>query len=165
MRPANTFSTPIVLKKEKEHKDSMMEIEIVEFYEFKRDEKKQRLEGTLHVYLINEKIDLRGIYLVRHKNKVYIQMIYKKAIDLDTKEEVSYPIFSYADPKKNKELLEAIREKGGEYVLKNTAFKKMMPTTFKKNPDKKVNKPRSKPESFDKPKYPTVFKTNVFAKK
>lgn len=96
-----------------------MEIEIVEFYEYKRDDKKQFLAGTLHVYIVDLEIDLRGVSVFKKKNFWFFKAAHLCGIDPETKAKVKYPAFIFANQKKNEELSNLIREKGKEYIIKN----------------------------------------------
>lgn len=96
-----------------------MNIEVVEFYPIEKDDKKQSLKGSLHVYLIDLGLDLRGIFVLKKKDTWVFRLPYRKGIDSDTKQPVTYPIFSFMKPEMNKELMKAIREKGKEYIIDN----------------------------------------------
>lgn len=96
-----------------------MNIEIVEFYIIEKNDKKKTLLGTVHIFIVDEGIDLRGIFVKLFNNKWIIHLPGRKAIDSDTGEEVRYPVFSYLDQEKNKKLINAIREKAIEYVKEN----------------------------------------------
>ena len=45
-----------------------MNVEIVEFYPLECKEENGIVAGTLHVYLIDLDVDLRGIYVTKNKN-------------------------------------------------------------------------------------------------
>ena len=94
-----------------------MEIEIVGFYEINRDDSKNILTGTLHVYLVDYGMDIRGCYVVRKKNGILIFLPSKVGIDEETGKKVQYPCIQFTDPEKNKELLIQIRYKGISYIL------------------------------------------------
>jgi len=94
-----------------------MEIEVVEFYVSNRDDKKQTLNGTLHVYLVDLQIDVRGIKVLREKNSWRFNLPNARAVDEEGKI-VWYPLFSFTDRIKNTALLSQIRSKGREFVEK-----------------------------------------------
>ena len=94
-----------------------MEIEIIEFYESHRDDKKQAINGTLHVYLIDLQIDIRGIKVLRDKNYWRFTLPHARGVD-EEGNHVWYPLFSFSDREKNKALLEQIRTMGKEFVEK-----------------------------------------------
>jgi hypothetical protein len=93
-----------------------MNIEVVEFYVVDTSEDNEILSGTLHVYLIDYDIDLRGIFVSKKKNYWHFTLPYKKAVDGETGAILRYPIFSFANLEKNKDLFTAIRTKGREYI-------------------------------------------------
>ena len=97
-----------------------MKIEIVEFYQItdpKRENKK--LFGSLHAYLIDEKIDLRGIS-VFNLGKGKFKMIIPSRIgyDRDTGKPVRYPVFSFNDVEKTRAMVMEINRQGTEYINK-----------------------------------------------
>lgn len=101
-----------------------MNIEIVECYPIKL-KKKADFAGSLHVYLIDYGIDLRGAIIIKNKNHWIIKMPYKTGIDQETGEYVSYPIFSFTDREKGKSLLNEIKKKAIEYIEENILKEKV----------------------------------------
>ena len=93
-----------------------MNIEIVEFYPLERDDKKQTLKGSLHVYLIDLGVDLRGVFVNKKKNSWFLSPPHMFGKDPETGEKVRFPVFSYVNQEKEKELKKGIREKGREYI-------------------------------------------------
>lgn len=98
-----------------------MNIEIVEFYSIEKDDNREILKGTLHVYLVDLGIDLRGIYVQKRKNYWRFDLPSRSGVDQETKQLVRYPCFSFMDKKKTDQLLSLIRELGREYILKQLA--------------------------------------------
>ena len=101
-----------------------MEIEVVEFYPYKREG--SSFSGSLHVYIVDLCIDLRGIFVsydkkrVRPTNHTWIfRLPSKKTFSESDKKEVFYPVFQFSDKKKNLELLKEIRKQGKPYIQKN----------------------------------------------
>ena len=94
-----------------------MEIEIVEFY--LTEKKGNKFTGSLHVYLIESGIDLRGIFVgfnFKKDPKWRFFMPSKKGYDEELKKEVQYPVFQFADRAKQKELLDALYDKARPYI-------------------------------------------------
>jgi hypothetical protein len=120
-----------------------MDIEIVEFYPTKRDDKKQMLKGTLHVYLPEIKADLRGVIVVKEKKSWYFGMPVRFGTDTETGESVRFPMFSFIDREKNKELIKLIIEKGKDYINKNI---------YSLKEDKKSIPSEKKPKAIKKQK-------------
>lgn len=93
-----------------------MNIEIVEFYPITQDRKMTKMSGTLHVYLIDWEMDIRGIYVKKNGKKWIIIMPHQKAFDPKTQKIERYPIISFSDPKKYKEIMENIRKLAVTYI-------------------------------------------------
>ena len=119
-----------------------MNIEIVGFYPLVFDKKKPFLEGTLHIYIIDLDIDIRGIYVINQKKRWIFRMPHKRTIDSDTKESVGYPIFSFTNAERNAFLLKAIINQGSIFMDKH---KKDLDKIKKKAA--KSSKESSKPKS------------------
>ncbi len=105
-----------------------MKIEIVEFYLMGRNDEKQQLKGTLHIYLCDHDIDLRGISVTKRKDIWFFGMPSRNGIDPDTEKNVQYPIFSFTNREKSKQLLDEIIQKGKEYILRNVLETKDLET-------------------------------------
>ena len=97
----------------------VMKIEIVEFYPYVNDEKKGILKGTLHAYIIDLGMDLRGIYVMKKKHKWFIGLPSKFGLDLETKKYVMYPIIEFTDKNKSLELKKQISNLGRKYIEEN----------------------------------------------
>jgi hypothetical protein len=93
-----------------------MLIEIVEFYPDKVNLDTEYFNGTLHVYLVDYEIDLRGVYVYRKNEKWMFRLPTK--ISKDEEEITRYPIFNFTDPNKNRELITEIRKAGISYIRK-----------------------------------------------
>jgi hypothetical protein len=94
-----------------------MKVEIVEFYPAEK-QAPNVLRGSLHVYIIDLKMDLRGVLVLKIKNKWNFFLPRHSAIDSETKNKVFYPIINFTDSKKNKELRDSIRYEGKKYIEK-----------------------------------------------
>jgi hypothetical protein len=95
-----------------------MNIEIVEFYLEQQDNAKKSLKGTLHIYLPECDIDLRGVIVSRRKDFWFFGLPSKVSVDQETGQKIKYPIFTFTDSKKMGILLSNIREKGKSYIIK-----------------------------------------------
>lgn len=97
-----------------------MDVEIVEFYPITKEE--GRFAGSLHVYIIDLHIDLRGIYVTfdqKRETKWKFTFPWIKTVDFETKEEVKFPVIQFSDRKKNFALMKQIRYRGKPYIQKN----------------------------------------------
>lgn len=93
-----------------------MKIELVEFYPYTPTEK-QKVDrfmlGTVHVYLIDEELDLRGIQVKRMRGKtkgIIFLFPHVNALDPETKERVRYPLVRFTNEEKHKQLLDFLHE-------------------------------------------------------
>ena len=93
-----------------------MQIEIIEFYPIEQNDNKQLLTGTMHVYLIDHEIDLRGVYVSKKKDYWQFSLPFRKGIDAETGQEVHYPVFTFRDREKQKALIASIREQGRLFI-------------------------------------------------
>jgi hypothetical protein len=104
-----------------------MNIEIVEFYPLSRDDTKQELKGSMHVYLSDFQLDLRGIHVYRKKNYWFFRLPQQWTVDPDTGEKNFFPVISFVSKDQNDQLIDSIRKAGIEYieekVLKNETCK------------------------------------------
>ena len=102
-----------------------MNIEIVEFYK-NPIYKKGSYIGTLHVYLTDFDMDLRGIKLFSKKGYIHINLPTGKTKDTDGTW-VMYTFISFTNKERCRELVSVIRE----------AIPKFMKEWFKENPGEK----------------------------
>lgn len=96
-----------------------MEVEIVEFYPIERNDEKQTLFGSLHVYLVDIEVDLRGIQVKKRKNSWFFGLPSMVNLDQETKERVRFPVFAFVSREKTDALKKVITAKGKEYITKN----------------------------------------------
>lgn len=94
-----------------------MEIEIVEYYPEIATTKKKCKQGTMHVYIIDIGMDIRGIRWIKTKKQWIMLMPHMPA--LDEGKRVFYPVISFTDIDKMKDLLTQIKQKGLDYITKN----------------------------------------------
>lgn len=92
-----------------------MKIELIEFYPIEFQPAKNNIKGTLHVYLCDENMDLRGVYISKKKNTWYVHLPTSKGVD-DKGNEVRFPIINFLDDNKNKELIKTIKEQAKNFV-------------------------------------------------
>lgn len=97
-----------------------MDIEVVEFYTMERDDEKQILKGSLHVYLPEIDADLRGVMVRKRKDSWFFGLPTLFGIDPDTEKKVKFPVFAFVSREKTDELKKLIREKGKDYIVNNT---------------------------------------------
>lgn len=99
-----------------------MNIEVVDFYQQSNSGTAHRPHtnfiGTLHIYICDLDIDLRGLPVFKKGKRIFIQMPTKMGIDPDTKEQVKYPTFNFANHNKQKEFVSAIVKVGVPFIQK-----------------------------------------------
>lgn len=94
-----------------------MKIEIVEFYPLGKIGKK--FKGTMHVYLIDTEQDIRGITVFKDGKRWWFRLPHHCQYDNETKQIVWFPIISFTNIDKNKELFNLIILKGKQYIINN----------------------------------------------
>jgi len=95
-----------------------MKIEIVEFYLHSINATDGSFKGTLHVYLCDIQMDLRGIVVTKIPGKPKLHFNIPRKSDTVDGKKVLYPIVSFTDLNKNRLLSQAVRKQGTEYVEK-----------------------------------------------
>lgn len=135
-----------------------MKIEIVEFYALKK--KNNTYRGTLHVYLPEKSIDLRGIDVFQKKQYIHLQLPFKLGVDKETKKECKYPVVAFVDVD-TKDFMSQLREVAIPYL--NEALKNWQPVLAAKPANKKREGGRNNRSEGDKPqKQGDQFKNRHF---
>ena len=91
-----------------------MNIEIVEFYPFERQEK--MLSGTLRIRLVNFGIHILGVFASYKKGHWFFQLPSRIGTNHETGEAVRFPFIVFEDREKQNELMTAIREKAVPFI-------------------------------------------------
>lgn len=95
-----------------------MRIEIVEYYPL-ADKAVPYDTGTLHVYLCDFDVDIRGIGVMFSKGRWYINMPFFTGFDSEKQQAIRYSIFSLTNREKHKELIDLIRTEAVKYITEN----------------------------------------------
>lgn len=110
-----------------------MKFEFVEFYPIPIVDKKQKLIGTVHVYLVEKKMDIRGIKVFKLKGKNFrIQLPYMRGWDSEEKKEVQFPVVSFSDEVENQEFWTFIREEVYQKVRGSLIFEEWVESVAQK---------------------------------
>ena len=94
-----------------------MKFEIVDFYPLEVPIKK--LYGTIHVYLIEPKIDFRGIQVLKMEKGMFFKLPGIAVTDMETKKPVFFPFIDFTDIDFKKELIGFLRKEGKDFIKKN----------------------------------------------
>lgn len=70
----------------------------------------------MHIYLIEEEMDIRGIYVFKKEHKYKFVLPHKYAKDLENGKNSWYPIINFTSQRKNKDLAKALHINGTEFV-------------------------------------------------
>lgn len=89
-----------------------MTIEFVGFYPLISPIKikKATLIGTAHVFLVEERIDIRGIGVIKKNNNIWYSMPFKRDIDPETKKSIRYPVISFLDKDKQDQIIDCLKK-------------------------------------------------------
>jgi hypothetical protein len=94
---------------------------------------KNRVLGTVHIYLVEEEMDIRGILAVKYSQGVYFKLPYYRAFDKEEQKIVTYPHITFTDPSKQAALSD---------FLKNTLKEKIKDQILKEELAKQGKKPK-----------------------
>ena len=92
-----------------------MDIEIIEYYPKKPDRKGNK-QGTLHVYLCDYDMDVRGCQVNFNGDKIYVRLPFFYQYDPDQERVVGYPMINLVDEKKHNELCKTVAVEGRKFV-------------------------------------------------
>jgi hypothetical protein len=95
-------------------------IEFVEFYPFQDWTKMQPRKplGTVHVYLIEEELDIRGILVFRNGDRYLYVFPHFCAFDIETGKRERYPHLRFTNQAKHDALLGFLKTEVGSIIKK-----------------------------------------------
>lgn len=96
-----------------------MEVNVINFYCKERDDAKRVLVGSLHAFIVDLGIHLRGIMVKKVNNNWFFSLPQGLGVDLKTNKKVRFPIVAFSDQKETANLRKAISQKGKDYIIKN----------------------------------------------
>lgn len=85
-----------------------MKFELVDFYPItdkNKNNSDKNLLGTLHIYIIDCKSDLRGIRVMKKGKNICFYLPHVIGFDHETGEKIRYPVFRFTDPKDHDEMI------------------------------------------------------------
>lgn len=95
-----------------------MKVEVVEFYLFKNDIEKRKLRGTMHIFLPEHGLDIRGCLVFADHSRFHATLPHLSQVD-DTGELQKFPVVGFLDLAKNEELKKEFLKEAKAYVDKN----------------------------------------------
>lgn len=91
-------------------------IEIVEFYpSFSNG---TRFRGTMHIYLTEHSLDIRGVYVSGSKKKMFFQLPFRIMKDAEG-EMIKVPLIQFLDKKKHTKIMRMLNSLGTQYIKEN----------------------------------------------
>jgi hypothetical protein len=108
-----------------------MKFELVDFYPItdkNRGRAKKNVLGTVHVYVIDYELDIRGIKVVKCGNNLHFLMPHSFGIDLETGENVKYPIFRFTKQTHHEELMDFLHQQVKPTIMEKTKNGKREPS-------------------------------------
>lgn len=87
-----------------------MKFELVEFYPATEPKKKKNFLGTVHIYVIDCELDIRGILVTKNGNGMFFNFPHFKAKDEETQEWVRYPLIRWANDSTHKEMMNFLHQ-------------------------------------------------------
>ncbi len=87
-----------------------MKFELVDFYPMKNDKFKQTV-GTIHLYIIDCELDIRGILVNVRGKSMGFKFPYFKTQDLETGQIIKYPHINWTNEKTQKQMMEFLHQK------------------------------------------------------
>lgn len=94
-----------------------MKFEFVEFYKFPDTTKNKSCKGTVHLYFVDQKMDVRGIMVSLNGKSMYFMMPHMYTFDLETNKKVRYPVISWVDEKAYKEIFDFLQKEVKPIIL------------------------------------------------
>jgi hypothetical protein len=95
-----------------------MNIEVIEFFPIEIDQGIGFISGTLRIKLIDLGIHVLGIHVTKRKNSWFFNLPGRVANDHRTGKPIRYPYICFEDREMQRQLIDAIREKGRAFIEK-----------------------------------------------
>jgi|SRR5580693_1762261 hypothetical protein len=120
MAKENTVRFKLKAKDKSEKKNPRkLKIEVIEVYLTTIDKSLRYIKGTMHIYIENDQLDIRGINVRFHKERWLIWLPEAYSKDEETGVPVKYPIPSYASNWKQAQLLSFLKKEAVQYMQAN----------------------------------------------
>jgi len=122
--------------------------EIVEFYPSEPElaQKNHKVIGSLHIYVIDCQMDIRGILVIKTKKGIFFHMPHGSNYDYDEKRVVHFPVINFTQEGKMEAMKNFVQTEGRKYISRKLTEienlnKKQVKATL--SPDKKYNATKS----------------------
>lgn len=100
-------------------------IEFVEFYPFEKKKTKKNgwvNIGTVHIYLIDYEMDIRGIVVIQKGKNFRFNCPHFMTYDPEEKRKVTYPHIRFTNEAKHKALMDFLHQKALKHVKEKLNF-------------------------------------------
>ena len=104
-----------------------MKFELVEFYPItdkNRGNLKKNALGTVHLYVIDCDLDIRGIRVTKHGNTLHFHLPHCIGFDHETGEKIKYPIVRWTSQSKHDELMDFLHQQVKPVILDRITVRK-----------------------------------------
>lgn len=98
-----------------------MKFELVDFYEATLEIKQRRGNnclGTVHIYLIDIGVDIRGIHVTKQGRGMFFHVPIGYGFDKETGKEVKYPVIGFTDEKIYEDMMNFLKNEVKEEIAK-----------------------------------------------
>ena len=122
-----------------------MKFELVGFYpvtEKNFSKADRNLVGTVHLYCVDCKLDIRGIRVTNNGNTIFFNLPHVYGYDGDTGEKIRYPVIRFTDDEIQKEIFTFLKETCKTQALDNVKLLKPIRNAHKTPPPAPKNKIR-----------------------
>ncbi len=100
-----------------------MQIEVVGFYPNSKKSKGGCI-GTLHIYLVDLDMDVRGVCVVKNGSKYYFFLPQRLSTDGTN---IRYPVMNFTNVEKHKAFVKDLRAVGTAFMIEEEKVKKASP--------------------------------------
>lgn len=103
-----------------------MKFELVDFYpvdEKNRVNFKNNFLGTVHIYAIDCRLDLRGIKVLKQGRNLFFSIPHMFGFDHETGAKVTYPVFRWEDEQDHKDMMAFLHEEVKPGIMKTVGIK------------------------------------------
>ncbi len=97
-----------------------MKFEFVEFYpSAEMPNNKSKALGTVHIYAIDCKLDIRGILVFKQGKGIFFCAPHFRGIDTETGKIVKYPLIRWTNQETQQEMIDFLHKEAKPVILKS----------------------------------------------